>query len=258
VVVYFTAKWCEPCKTISPVFDKLSTQYQNGVFLRVDYDKCKALAQLLGISSIPTFHFYLGDKPITQQSGANKTSLENTMRLFMEGNEDQLHHMAADSAKNASEKLVQEFTEGDLSALLDNRCQCANALAGHSYDNIFKDGDDCLKSDCDAELLIQLGFKSLVAIKTIKFVAPEDGTGPKSVKLIINQQNLGFDEAREYKAAQQLTLKPEHLGPDAKPISLSLVNFVKVDTLTIFITSNQEDKRQTHLSRLILYGKKQG
>jgi len=247
----------DPVKQSLQFFDKLSTQFPNGIFLKVDFDKCKTVAQLLGISSIPTFHFYLGDKPIKQQTGGNKTSLENNVRIFMEGTEEQLQNMASESAKDAGEKLVQEFTEGDVSVLLDNRCKCANALPGHPYDNIFKDGEECLKSDCDAELLLQLGFKNLVAIKSIKFVSPQDGSGPKEVKLLINQQNLGFDEARSNKAAQQLVLKPENLLPDAKPITLSLVNFIKVDTLTIFITSNQEDKQHTTISRLIINGKKQ-
>jgi len=257
VIVYFTAQWCAPCKVIAPIFDKLSTQFPNGTFLKVDFDKCKTVAQLLGISSIPTFHFYLGDKPIKQQTGANKTSLENNVRIFMEGTEEQLQNMATESAKDAGEKLVQEFTEGDLSVLLDNRCKCANTLPGHPFDNIFKEGDDCLKSDCDPELLLQLGFKNLVAIKSIKFIAPQDGSGPKEVKLLINQQNLGFDEARSNTATQQLVLKPENLDPDAKPMTLVLSKFIKVDTLTIFVTSNQEDQQHTTISRLIINGKKQ-
>jgi len=220
----------------------------------VDFDKCKAVVQLLGITAIPTFHFYLGDKPIKQLTEAKK--LETSVKLFMEGTDEMLQTIATKSAKDAGEKVVQEFTEGDVSILLDNRCECANALPGHPYNNVFKDGDDYLKSDCDAELLLQLGFKSLISIKSIKFVAPQDGSGPKEVKLLVNQQNIGFDEARSNKAAQQLVLTPENLLPDAKPITLSLVNFIKVDTLTIFVISNQENKPNSTISRLIITGKK--
>jgi thiol-disulfide isomerase/thioredoxin len=256
VIAYFTATWCGPCKTISPVFDNLSTQYGDASFIKIDIDVCKKVSQLMGISSVPTFHFYLGDKPIKQQTGANKTSLENTVRLFMQASGDQLQNMAKDSAQDASEKLVSEFIEGDVSVLLDQRTRCANTLPGFPYDNIFKEGDACLKSDCDAELLLQLGFTSLVSLKSIKITSPNDGSGPKSIKLILNQQNIGFDTAKADNKSFKIDLTPENLTPDAKPITLPIVQFKKVDTLTIFVASNQEDKPQTTISRLIIMGKK--
>ncbi len=39
VVVYFTAQWCGPCQRIKPVFDSLSEEITDVVFIRVDIDE---------------------------------------------------------------------------------------------------------------------------------------------------------------------------------------------------------------------------
>jgi len=36
VVAYFTASWCPPCRTISPVFSTLSSKYSDVKFLKID------------------------------------------------------------------------------------------------------------------------------------------------------------------------------------------------------------------------------
>ena len=51
----FYATRCGPCKMLSPIVEKLSTQYQDKVtFLKVDVDQCQDVAAQYGIMSIPT------------------------------------------------------------------------------------------------------------------------------------------------------------------------------------------------------------
>jgi thiol-disulfide isomerase/thioredoxin len=39
IVVDFSAAWCGPCRMISPEFEKLSNEFTNIVFLKIDIDE---------------------------------------------------------------------------------------------------------------------------------------------------------------------------------------------------------------------------
>ena len=55
VLVDFWATWCEPCKTLGPILEKLAAEY-NGAFRlgKVDVDTEQELATVFGVKSIPT------------------------------------------------------------------------------------------------------------------------------------------------------------------------------------------------------------
>src|SRR3546814_4653757 len=55
VLVDFWATWCEPCKQLTPVLDKMVAEY-GGAFMmaKVDVDKAPQLAAAVGIRSVQT------------------------------------------------------------------------------------------------------------------------------------------------------------------------------------------------------------
>jgi len=55
VLVDFWATWCEPCKQLAPVLEKLVAEYRGAFMLaKVDVDKQQQLAAAVGIRSVPT------------------------------------------------------------------------------------------------------------------------------------------------------------------------------------------------------------
>lgn len=58
VVVDFYADWCMPCRYLSPILEKLSREYRDVEFYKVNVDENQELAFEYGISSIPTVLFF--------------------------------------------------------------------------------------------------------------------------------------------------------------------------------------------------------
>jgi thioredoxin 1 len=65
-VFYFTASWCPPCKTIAPIFLKLSEEYKSLNFVKIDIDEFPDAAAKYQIRSVPTFVFLSASKQISQ------------------------------------------------------------------------------------------------------------------------------------------------------------------------------------------------
>jgi len=82
VVVHFTAKWCEPCKKITPFYENLSIKFPNVLFLRIDVDQCPTTASLCNIKSMPTFQFFKNLKLIDAFSGAHMEKLNSLVKKF--------------------------------------------------------------------------------------------------------------------------------------------------------------------------------
>lgn len=68
IAVHWTAKWCGPCKRITPDFDNLAKAYPRTKFLRVDVDENKELAQKATVSKLPTFTFYNGSTLLSKET----------------------------------------------------------------------------------------------------------------------------------------------------------------------------------------------
>ncbi len=76
VVVDFTATWCGPCRTMSPVFVELSKKFPEIAFLKVDVDQLRDVAQEWDVQAMPTFIFIKDGKAVGKVVGAVKDELE--------------------------------------------------------------------------------------------------------------------------------------------------------------------------------------
>ena len=70
VLIDFWAEWCGPCRTFSPVFEKVSEEFPGVVFAKVNTEEEQSLAGSFGISSIPTLMAIRENVVLYAQAGA--------------------------------------------------------------------------------------------------------------------------------------------------------------------------------------------
>lgn len=80
IVIDFFATWCGPCKTIAPDFVKLSEEYKDVIFLKVDVDDCGGLDEKFSVSAMPTFAFVKNGKKVDEVVGANINSVKTKIK----------------------------------------------------------------------------------------------------------------------------------------------------------------------------------
>ncbi|KAJ3705558.1 hypothetical protein LUZ61_009263 [Rhynchospora tenuis] len=81
VVIDFTASWCGPCRVIAPVFTEFAKKFPHVVFLKVDVDELKAVAQEWKIEAMPTFIFVKEGNEIDKFVGARKEEIQKKIEL---------------------------------------------------------------------------------------------------------------------------------------------------------------------------------
>lgn len=82
VFIEFQAAWCEACKAVEPIIQKLANQYNGKAkFVKIDIDQSPNLTQQFEISIIPTFVTIIDGKV---HSTLSKTIDEETIIKFIE------------------------------------------------------------------------------------------------------------------------------------------------------------------------------
>jgi putative thioredoxin len=70
VVIDFWAEWCQPCKQLSPVLEKLAVEAGGAwVLAKVDVDANPRLAQMFRVQGIPLVYAVVGGQPVDAFSG---------------------------------------------------------------------------------------------------------------------------------------------------------------------------------------------
>jgi putative thioredoxin len=110
VIVDFWAPWCGPCRTLTPILEKLAGEHQGKFILaKVNADENPQLSQRYSVRSIPSVMAFLNGAAVDQFLGAQP---ESTVREFL----DRVIPTAGELLRR---EAAQKRAEGNLEAALD-------------------------------------------------------------------------------------------------------------------------------------------
>ena len=89
-VIDWYAEWCQPCKTISPILEQLSSEYSGKInFYKIDVDKEYELSNSFNIKSIPMLMFITKKGEISTLTGSYpKENILKHINVFLIDNEN--------------------------------------------------------------------------------------------------------------------------------------------------------------------------
>mmetsp|Transcript_102174 Transcript_102174/g.304991 ORF Transcript_102174/g.304991 Transcript_102174/m.304991 type:complete len:164 (+) Transcript_102174:123-614(+) len=115
--------------------------------------------------------------------------------------------------------------------------ECLNQVEGNPVGNAFTGDDSFLQSDTDHQLLIKVSFRQPVKLHSIKFKAFKDESAPTTIKVFKGKENIGFNEAEDEEAAENLMLDPDTLDTFPEH-TVRFVRFQCVQSLQLFVAEN--------------------
>jgi len=75
VLVDFWAPWCNPCKQLTPILEKIVSKKKGKIVLaKINVDENQGIASQLNIQSIPTVYGFLDGKPVDAFQGVQQES----------------------------------------------------------------------------------------------------------------------------------------------------------------------------------------
>ena len=149
VVIDFWAEWCEPCKQLSPLLERLALDY-NGRFVlaKIDVDANQMLMQQFGVQGIPAvFAVVAGQALPLFQGAAAEPQIRETLDQLIQVAEQRfgLTGLVVDPDAEAGDRpeAVAEMPAGPYDALLEAAVQALDAGdfggAVQAYKNVLSD-----------------------------------------------------------------------------------------------------------------------
>ncbi|MYX98168.1 tetratricopeptide repeat protein [Streptomyces sp. SID486] len=147
VVIDFWAEWCQPCKQLSPVLERLAVEY-NGRFLlaKIDVDANQMLMQQFGVQGIPAvFAVVAGQALPLFQGAADEQQIRQTLDQLVTVAEQRfgLTGLTVDPDAEPGGAPVAAPAEGPYEAALNAAAQALDAgdLGGavRAYQNVLAD-----------------------------------------------------------------------------------------------------------------------
>ena len=91
-IIFYTASWCYPCKTIYPLIERLNTKISTIYKVDVDNDSkedeedANKISVVNEITCMPTFHLYKNGEIVKKITGSNKKELLEEIKINLKSN----------------------------------------------------------------------------------------------------------------------------------------------------------------------------
>ncbi len=183
VLVDFWADWCEPCKDLMPILEKIAGEYQDSLILaKVDCEQQQEVAAQFGIRNLPTVMVVKDGQPIDGFAGAQpEAQIREMLAKYLPQPEDEY-------LTNA----MQAISQGDY--------QSAFPLAKHAYELNEENSDaKLLYIDCMIETGSINQAKEMLA--TIKLVDQDNRYQALKSKIELAEQASQSPEVQKLKEA---------------------------------------------------------
>ncbi|MFG2967927.1 MULTISPECIES: tetratricopeptide repeat protein [unclassified Streptomyces] len=174
VVIDFWAEWCQPCKQLSPVLERITVEYNGRILLaKIDVDANQMLMQQFGIQGIPAvFAVVAGQALPLFQGAAGEEQIRGTLDQLIQVAEERfgLTGLVVDpDAQPGAAPAETAIPAGPYDALLEAAVQALDAGdfggAVQAYQNVL--------SDDPANSEAKLGLAQAELLKRVQGMDPQ-------------------------------------------------------------------------------------
>ncbi|GAB1731678.1 hypothetical protein NU195Hw_g4722t1 [Hortaea werneckii] len=292
VVTDFYADWCGPCKAVAPVYEQLSSQLSRPgsiTFTKVNTDMQKDIAQSYNITAMPTFLIFKAGRETKRIRGADPKALDAAVKQLAQ------EAATADEGGSAVESGASSGATWLGAAAPRNYPDITEQVDQLGLDFLNLDGEkgdkktpfqpsrpsaladkktvaggprnDWIESDTDEQLMLFIPFMCTLKLHSVHITSLPSGDSdssddetpmrPKTLKFYTNRShNLGFDEADDMPATQEIEIKPSDWDPKTgtAKVELRFVKFQNITSVVIFVESGDGDGDKTRIDRLRVFG----
>jgi thioredoxin len=91
-IIDFYADWCNPCKTMLPVFEELKSEFTNIKFEKINIEESEEAGKF-GVTSIPTFIITKNNAEISRKNGVmTKEAFKNWLQPYNENKTETINN----------------------------------------------------------------------------------------------------------------------------------------------------------------------
>ncbi|OOZ77329.1 thioredoxin [Solemya velum gill symbiont] len=205
VLVDFWADWCQPCKALIPVLEKLVNEYQGKFILaKVNTEEQQEIAAHFQIRSIPAVKLFKDGQPVDEFMGALpeaeiRTFLDKYIENESGGQLEQVQQMILEGRTDEAATMIQQ--------LLDEDAANPQAIIAFAQLKLAIGEKDAAQQALESLPLDEQQKPEVAAMKAQMLFESVASTAPPIEKLQQKLQQDASDSEARYQLAAQLVMQ---------------------------------------------------